>query len=109
MSVFSGSAIVAAECVTLRSGTAPAHLPLLIIRLRREAMATHWPEIKEHAKRRWGKLPDGRFEELERRRTLFVSLLQIFHGMARQDADREIDRWSATTDRPAPTSRSRSW
>ena len=92
-----------------RRGTAPARLPFLIVRVRKEAMATHGSEIKERAKRRWGPLPDGRFEELERHRPLFVSLFQIFHGKTRQDADREIDQWSATTDQPAPTSRGRSW
>ena len=72
-------------------------------------MATNWPELKERAKRRWGQLPDGRFEELERRRGLFVSLFQIFHGMTRQDAEREIDKWSTAADRPAPASRRRAW
>jgi hypothetical protein len=86
-----------------------ACLPFLIVRLQKAAMATHWSEIKERAKRHWGQLPDGRFEELERRRPLFVSLFQIFQGMTRQDANREIDQWSATTDQPAPASRGRSW
>ena len=72
-------------------------------------MATHGSEIKECMKLGWEPLPDGRFEELERRRALFVSLLQIFHGMTRHDADREIDQWSATADQPAPASRGRSW
>ena len=72
-------------------------------------MAAHWSEIKERMKLRWGPLPDGRFEELERRRALFVSLFQIFHNMPRQDADREIDQWSTTADQPAPASRGRSW
>ena len=92
-----------------RCRTAPARLPFLIVRLGKAAMATHWSEIKELAKRRWGPLPDGRFEELERRRALFVSLFQVFHAKTRQDAEREIDQWSATMDHPAPASRGRSW
>jgi uncharacterized protein YjbJ (UPF0337 family) len=85
-----------------------------VARLRKPAMAQHrlagaWDQVKQSAKREWGHLPDGRFEELEHRRLLFVSLFQIFHGKTRQDAEREIDQWSATTDQPAPASRGRSW
>ena len=72
-------------------------------------MASHWSEIKDRARRTWGQLPDGRFEELEHRRTLFVSLFQIFQGMSRQDANREVDQWSVTADQPAPASRRWSW
>ena len=49
-----------------------------------------------------GQIPTGHFEELERRRGLLVSLLQIFHGMTRQEANREIDQLSATSDRQPP-------
>ena len=73
-------------------------------------MAARWAEIEEQAKRRWRQIPDSCFEELEHRRGLFVSLLQIFHGMTRQEAEHEIDQLSAATDRPAaPPSPARSW
>jgi hypothetical protein len=80
--------------------------------LKETTMAQHrlagaWNGFKQSAKHEWGHLPDGRFEELERRRALFVSLFQIFHGKTRQDADREIDQWSATMDQPAPASHGR--
>ena len=72
-------------------------------------MATPWSEMKDRARRKWGQLPDGRFEELEHRRALFVSLFQIFQGLSRQDANREVDQWSGTADRPAPAARGWSW
>ena len=72
-------------------------------------LAGAWNEVTQSAKQEWGQLPDGRFEELERRRPLLVSLFQIFHGKTRQDADREIDQWSARTGQTAPASRGRSW
>jgi hypothetical protein len=53
-------------------------------------LAGAWNGFKQSAKHEWGHLPDGRFEELERRH-----------------ADREIDQWSATMDQPAPASHGR--
>ncbi len=56
-------------------------------------MAAHWPGMREQAKRQWGDVPTGSFEELERRRSFFVSLFQMFFGMTEDEAEREIDKW----------------
>ena len=57
-------------------------------------MAAHWPGMRLQAQREWGHLPDAPFDELERRRAVFVVLLQSAYGMTREEAERELDRWS---------------
>ena len=56
-------------------------------------MVTRRPGMQEEAKRLWGEVPTGSFDELERRRRLFVSLFQMFFGMTEDEAEREIEQW----------------
>ena len=66
-------------------------------------MVAHWAQMQEQARRRWGQLPTGRFEDLERSRDWLMCLFQILHGLTPGEAEREIDRWVA------PASPARSW
>ena len=56
-------------------------------------MAARWPGFKEQAQREWGDIPEGGFDELERRRAVFIVLFQSAFGMTRDEAEREFDRW----------------
>ena len=51
------------------------------------------PGIKLEAKRKWGQIPDDRFEELENNRDWVACLLQLSHGMTQDEAEREIVPW----------------
>ncbi len=57
----------------------------------------HWSGIRQQAQREWGDFPDAPFEELERRRAVFIVLFQSAFGMMADEAEREFDRWVGRT------------
>jgi uncharacterized protein YjbJ (UPF0337 family) len=61
--------------------------------MRLHRLATAWKQFQRRAKQEWGQLPEGSFHELESRRERLACLLQERHGVACDEADRQIDQW----------------
>ncbi len=55
--------------------------------------------FRKQAKQEWGQLPVGGFHQLESRRDSLACLLQERYGVARDEADRQINQWLACPNR----------
>ena len=53
-----------------------------------------WKELKGQAKVQWGKLTDDELDMAEGRRDQLVGKLQQKYGLAKEEAERQLDDWS---------------
>jgi uncharacterized protein YjbJ (UPF0337 family) len=52
-----------------------------------------WKQFKGSVKDQWGKLTDDELDRIEGRRDQLVGRIQERYGIARDEADRQIDDW----------------
>jgi uncharacterized protein YjbJ (UPF0337 family) len=52
-----------------------------------------WNEIKGKVKEQWGELTDDEIDRIEGQRDQLVGIIQQRYGMARDDAERDVERW----------------
>lgn len=52
-----------------------------------------WKEFKGKAKQNWGKLTDGDLDVIEGSRDELIGKVQYRYGVAREEAEREVDDW----------------
>jgi uncharacterized protein YjbJ (UPF0337 family) len=64
----------------------------------------NWKQLKGKAKEQWGKLTDDDLDKVEGRREQLVGILQKQYGMAKDQAERDVDTWS-TNLREGPDNR----
>jgi uncharacterized protein YjbJ (UPF0337 family) len=53
-----------------------------------------WKQFKGRAKQRWGELTDDDLDKVEGRQDELVGLLQERKGIAREEAEREVQEWT---------------
>jgi uncharacterized protein YjbJ (UPF0337 family) len=53
----------------------------------------NWKQFRGNAQQQWGKLTDDDMDKIEGRRTELAGRLQERYGIAREEADRQIDDW----------------
>lgn len=53
-----------------------------------------WKEVKGRVKESWGDLTDNEITEIEGKRDRMVGVLQRKYGLAKMDAEREVDEWA---------------
>lgn len=58
-----------------------------------------WKQVKGQAKTRWGKLTDDDLDMAAGQRDQLVGRIQERYGIAKDQAQREVDEWNATLDR----------
>ncbi|MGQ7791839.1 CsbD family protein [Faunimonas sp. B44] len=58
----------------------------------------NWKQFKGHAKTQWGKLTDDDFDVVEGRRDQLVGRIQERYGIAKDEADRQVNDWLAKDD-----------
>lgn len=58
-----------------------------------DTWAGRWKQLKGNAKQQWGKLTDDDLTYAEGSRDKFVGRLQERYGLAKDEAEREIDSW----------------
>ena len=63
-----------------------------------DVWAGRWKTLKGQAKGRWGKLTDDDLLRAEGNRDQFVGRLQERYGLARDEAERQVDEWLQTQD-----------
>jgi uncharacterized protein YjbJ (UPF0337 family) len=56
----------------------------------------NWKQVKGAAKVQWGKLTDDDFDVIEGRRDKLVGRIQEEYGVAKDEAERQVDNWSRT-------------
>ena len=58
----------------------------------------NWKQLKGNVREQWSKLTDDDFEAVAGRKDQLSGKLQERYGMAKDDADREIEAWLARQD-----------
>ena len=58
-----------------------------------------WKQIKGQAKTRWGKLTDDDLDVVAGQRDQLVGRIQERYGIAKDQAQREVEEWNRTLDR----------
>lgn len=53
-----------------------------------------WKEFKGQAKVKWGELTDDELDVAEGRRDQLVGKIQQKYGIAKEEAERQVDDWS---------------
>ena len=56
----------------------------------------NWKEFKGKAQKQWGKLTNDDLEVVKGKRTELAGRIQQRYGVAREQAEREIDSWLKT-------------
>ena len=59
-----------------------------------DQIAGKWKQLKGSAKEQWGKLTDGDLDQAEGKRDKLVGKIQEKYGIAREEAERQVDDWS---------------
>jgi uncharacterized protein YjbJ (UPF0337 family) len=60
-----------------------------------------WQQIKGSVKQQWGDLTDDDLDYIDGTRDRLVGRLQEKYGIAKEEAERQADRWFATQKNPA--------
>ena len=58
-----------------------------------DRIAGSWMEFKGRAKEQWGKLTDDDLDQIDGKREALAGRLQNRYGMAKDEADRQINDW----------------
>ncbi|SEA59601.1 CsbD family protein [Rubrimonas cliftonensis] len=58
-----------------------------------DQIAGNWKQMKGAIRTQWGKLTDDEIDQIEGDREVLVGKLQEKYGMARAEAERQVDDW----------------
>lgn len=70
--------------------------------MNRDILRGQWMQLKGKVKAQWGKLTDSDLDELEGGADQLVGKVQERYGLAREQAEREVDNWIRSTTQIAP-------
>jgi uncharacterized protein YjbJ (UPF0337 family) len=59
-----------------------------------DQIAGKWKEVSGEAKKRWGDLTDDELLEIEGNRDILAGKIQQRYGIAKEEANRQIDEWA---------------
>jgi uncharacterized protein YjbJ (UPF0337 family) len=57
----------------------------------------NWKQLKGSAKERWGKLTDDDLNTISGQRDQLVGKIQERYGIAKQEAERQLEEWRASS------------
>lgn len=60
--------------------------------MNRDTFEGNWRQIRGEIKRRWGRLTDDDLAEIAGRREVLLGKLQELYGLARETAERELEK-----------------
>ena len=55
-----------------------------------------WKQLRGSIRERWGKLTDNDIQRVAGKKDMFIGLIQERYGIARDDAERQVDEWWQT-------------
>lgn len=61
-----------------------------------DQIAGAWKQVRGEVRKQWGKLTDDDLEQIKGQRDLMVGKIQQRYGIAREEAERQLDEWSHT-------------
>ena len=59
-----------------------------------DQIAGEWKQVKGEARKTWGKLTDNDLEQVKGQRDILAGKIQERYGIAKEDANRQIDEWA---------------
>ena len=59
-----------------------------------DQIAGQWKQFKGKAKEKWGKLTDDEIDVIEGKRDQLVGKIQQRYGIAKDQAEKEVDQWA---------------
>jgi uncharacterized protein YjbJ (UPF0337 family) len=59
-----------------------------------DKIAGKWKQLKGDLRTRWGDLTDDDFEQIAGERDKLVGKIQEYYGIAKDEANRQIDEWA---------------
>jgi uncharacterized protein YjbJ (UPF0337 family) len=68
--------------------------------MNRDTFKGQWMQLKGQLRRQWGKLTDDEVDQIQGNAEILFGKLQERYGYSREEAERELDRWSV--ERRAP-------
>jgi uncharacterized protein YjbJ (UPF0337 family) len=54
-----------------------------------------WKQLRGAAREQWGKLTDDDLDKIAGKRDQFIGRIQERYGIAKEEAERQIERWIA--------------
>jgi len=75
--------------------------------MNRAQLRGDWNVMKGKVKQQWGKLTDDDISQINGQREELIGRLQKAYGRAREDLEKEVDRWEDEADRGAAPGRNR--
>ena len=61
-----------------------------------DRMAGKWEQLKGSAKTKWGKLTDDDLDVINGQKEQLVGRIQQRYGIAKEEAQHQVDEWSST-------------
>ncbi|MCB9948320.1 MAG: CsbD family protein [Rhodospirillaceae bacterium] len=61
--------------------------------MNRDILEGRWKQLKGQARQKWGELTDDDIEAVEGRHEELVGRIQARYGIAREEAQREVNAW----------------
>lgn len=59
-----------------------------------DQVAGNWKQVRGEVRKAWGKLTDDDLEQIAGERDILVGRVQQRYGIAKEDANRQIDEWA---------------
>ena len=59
-----------------------------------DQIAGSWKQVRGEARKAWGKLTDDDLEQVKGQRDILAGKIQERYGIAKEDANRQIDEWA---------------
>lgn len=72
-----------------------------------DQIAGKWKQMQGAVRQKWAKLTDDDLEFIAGSRDRFTGRLQERYGLAREDAERQLDEWQASVTEPPRTAEPR--
>jgi uncharacterized protein YjbJ (UPF0337 family) len=61
-----------------------------------DQIAGNWKQVKGVVREKWGKLTDDDVDIIAGKRDILLGKIQDRHGIAREEAEKELKAWEAT-------------
>lgn len=61
----------------------------------------NWKQFKGEVQKQWGKLIDDQFDQIEGDREKLIGSIQENYGVARDEAEKQVDEWEKSVDKAA--------
>ncbi len=72
-----------------------------------DQMEGKWKQVKGSVKTKWGKLTDDDLDVIAGKKDQLVGRIQERYGVAKDDAQRQVDEWNDTLDQETDRARER--